>query len=108
MELIHEEIDIMVKHKMNDMQIKKAKEQLKGNYILGLESISSRMFGMGKSELMLSKIQEPKEILNKIDNITKEDIDEVIDCVFNKGIISGAAVGRNIDDVKFKNIVWRY
>lgn len=107
MELIHDEVESILKNKMTDLQIKKAKEQLKGNYILGLESVSSRMFGMGKSELMLSKVHEPKEILNKIDNITEKDINEVIEGVFSKGIISGAAVGRNVEEKRFKDIIWR-
>jgi predicted Zn-dependent peptidase len=105
--LIYEEIDSILKYKMTDIQIKKSKEQLKGNYILGLESISSRMFGMGKSELMLSKVFEPKEILNKIDSITTEDIHDVIENVFSKGVISAAAVGRNVDDKNLKKILWR-
>lgn len=105
--LIHEEIDNILKNKMNDTQIKKAKEQLKGNYILGLESISSRMFGMGKSELMLSRVFEPKEILNKIDSITTEDIYYVLENVFSKGVISAAVVGRNVDENNLKKIIWR-
>jgi predicted Zn-dependent peptidase len=106
-DIIYEEINNMIKHKMDDTQIKKAKEQLKGSYILGLESISSRMFGMGKSELMLNKVCEPKEILNKIDKITKDEIFEVIDTVFSKGIISASAVGRNIEEKNMKEILWR-
>jgi predicted Zn-dependent peptidase len=90
---------------MTDIEIKKAKEQLKGNYILGLESVSSRMFGIGKSELMLQKVHEPKEILNQIDNISKDDIFEVIEHVFGDGILSTAAVGRNIDEDRLKNLV---
>ncbi|MCX7904910.1 MAG: insulinase family protein, partial [Caloramator sp.] len=78
MHIITEEIVNLLKNKMNDTQILKAKEQLKGSYILGLESVSSRMFGIGKSELMLNKVYEPKEILKKIDSITKQDFDEVI------------------------------
>lgn len=102
---IKEEIGNILLSKMTDIEIKKAKEQLKGNYILGLESVSSRMFGIGKSELMLQRVQEPKEILTQIDNITKEDVFEVIDLIFGNGIQSTAAVGRNIDEDRFKNLM---
>lgn len=105
--LINEEIENIRINKMSSVQIKKAKEQLKGNYILGLESISSRMFGMGKSELMLGKVNEPREILDKIDSITDNDVSEVIDNIFGKGIITAAAVGRKINEKKFKEFVWR-
>lgn len=107
LDLIHSEINDMLNSKMDDNKIKKAKEQLKGNYILGLESISSRMFGIGKSELMLNKVVEPREILNKIDSITKEDVHNVIESVFSKGILSAAAVGKKINEDKFKSLIWR-
>lgn len=107
LKLINEEIHNINIKKMNSIQIRKAKEQLKGNYILGLESISSRMFGMGKSELMLGKVNEPREILNKIDDISDADVFDVIDNIFGKGIISAAAVGRNINDKEFNEFLWR-
>lgn len=103
--LIQTEIHNIIKNKMTDNEIKKAKEQLKGNYILGLESISSRMFGMGKSELLLENIFEPKEILNKIDSITRTDVFEMIDNIFNNGIYSAASVGRNITEDKLNKII---
>ena len=99
------EIQSILSNRMTDIEIKKAKEQLKGNYILGLESVSSRMFGIGKSELMLQKVNEPKEILTQIDNISKEDVFEVIDSIFGNGILSTAAVGRNINEDRFKNLI---
>jgi predicted Zn-dependent peptidase len=104
-DLIKHEIQSILSNKMTDIEIKKAKEQLKGNYILGLESVSSRMFGIGKSELMLQKVHEPKEILTQIDNISKEDVFEVIDSVFGNGILSTAAVGRNINEDRLKNLM---
>lgn len=105
--LIENEVQNFIKTKMNASEIKKAKEQLKGSYILGLESISSRMFSMGKSELMLGKIYEPKEILTKIDEITEKDVFEMIDFIFEEGIYSAACVGRNIDENRLKKAIWR-
>ncbi|EYE88188.1 zinc protease [Fervidicella metallireducens AeB] len=107
MELILEEFNNIIKFKMTDEEIKKAKEQLKGNYILGLESTSSRMFGLGKAELMLGEVHEPKEILDKIDQIKRDDIEEVIDLVFRDGILSAASVGRNINEDKLQSLIWR-
>lgn len=106
-DLVKDEIHSILVNKMTDIEIKKAKEQLKGSYILGLESVSSKMFGIGKSELMLQKVYEPKEILTQIDNITNEDFYEVIDLVFGNGILSTAAVGRNISEDRLKNLIGR-
>lgn len=92
--LIKEEIDNIKINGISETQLQKSKEQLKGNYILGLESTSNRMFGMGKSELLINKINEPREVLQKIDLINMEDISRIIDKTFNDGIISAAAVGK--------------
>jgi len=103
--LIKGELNELVEKKMTEEQIKKAKEQLKGNYILGLESISSRMFGIGKAELLQRVVHEPKEILDKIDEISPEDVYRVIDKVFSDGILSASGVGRSISEEKLRSIV---
>lgn len=105
--IINCEIQKLVDYGLNEEQIKKAREQLKGNYILGLESISSRMFSMGKSEIMLEKIEEPKDVLNRINSITKENINNVINTVFKSGVLSAAVVGKNASKQKIENLIWR-
>lgn len=92
--LIKEEIEEMKINGITEELLNKSKEQLKGNYILGLESTSNRMFGIGKSELLINKIYEPKEVLAKIDSINIDDANKVIKNVFGNGIISAAAVGK--------------
>lgn len=104
--LIKRELNELAQNKMTEEQIKKAKEQLKGNYILGLESVSSRMFGIGKAELLQRAVHEPKEILEKIDKITTKDVYRVIDRVFSEGILSASGVGRSISEKMLRAIVY--
>jgi len=92
--LINEEIENMKIKGIDEVQLNKSKEQLKGNYILGLESTSNRMFGIGKSELLIGKIYEPKDVLSKIDMINIDDANRIIKNVFGNGILSAAAVGK--------------
>jgi len=90
------EVNRLTKHGMQENDLIKSKEQLKGNYILGLDSTSSRMSSMGKSELLLGYINTPEEVLKKIDDINMASINEVIEKVFKIDKMSIAAVG-NID-----------
>jgi predicted Zn-dependent peptidase len=83
--LIYEEVRLLLKKGISAQELQKTKEQLKGNYILGLESTSSRMNSIGKSELMLGYINTPEEILNKIGAIDMEGVDNIIKSVFNLG-----------------------
>ncbi|WP_027307484.1 pitrilysin family protein [Caloramator sp. ALD01] len=103
---IKEEINNLCKLGIDKEQILKAKEQLKGNYILGLESVANRMFSMGKSLLLQNKVYEPSEVLSKIDKITEEDIRRIIDKIFSNGIKSAAIVGKNVEEEKYKKLIW--
>ncbi|MGH4138134.1 M16 family metallopeptidase [Clostridium sp.] len=91
---IKEEISKFAKSGIDNERLRKAKEQLKGSYILGLESTSSRMFSNGKSVMFLNKINTPKDVLRKIDEINMSRVKSVMEKTFKKGIINSAFVGK--------------
>ncbi|HPU41642.1 MAG TPA: pitrilysin family protein [Acetivibrio clariflavus] len=97
LKLVMEEIKILIKHGISEEELAKSKEQLKGSYILGLESTSSRMNSLGKSELMLGKVYTPEEVLKKIDEVNNEKVREIIEKVFQMEKMSIAVVG-NINE----------
>ena len=81
------------------------KEKIKANYILGLESTSSRMFANAKNMLLQNKIKTQEEVIKRINNINSDDINYVLDTCFKPGIISTAYVGQDIDFEKLNYIV---
>lgn len=105
LKLVMEEIRILAKHGISQDELSKSKEQLKGNYILGLESTSSRMNSLGKSELMLGIINSPEEVLNKIDAVSNEKVNEVIQKVFQVEKISLSAVGNIKSDIDLRKYI---
>lgn len=102
---IKEEVDRFAMQDLTDEKLYKAKEQLKGSYILGLESTSSRMFNNGKSILFMNKLLSPEDTLNKIDEVNKERIFNTMGKTFKKGIQNSAYVGDNIDIDNLKTVV---
>lgn len=104
-EAILEELKKFSDRGAQDIKLDIAKEQLKGTYILGSESISSRMFSNGKSVLILNKVKTPEDIINEIDDITKEDIEAVINKTFKKGVYNSAFVGNGIDMNKINELI---
>lgn len=104
-EITSQEIRNLIKTGISEEELYKSKEQLKGNYILGLESTSSRMNSIGKSELMLGHIHTPEEILQEIDEIHMARVNEVIEQVFNSKKMSFAAVGNIKKDFDIKKIL---
>ncbi|MDD2401810.1 MAG: pitrilysin family protein [Clostridia bacterium] len=72
--LILKEINDIKKNGITEKELTRAKEQIKGNMFLGLESVSSRMTRLGRNELCLNRIIPPSEVIDKIFAVTLEDI----------------------------------
>ncbi len=76
-DLINKEIVNIKKSALKESEIKRAKENIKGNIVLNVEDISSRMFRLGKSLLMDKKVLTIDTILKKIDSVESKKINEM-------------------------------
>ena len=80
--LIHKELKILRTKKLGVLQLNRAKEQLKGQFALGLDSNSGLMLGLGKSLLLFNQIDTIQEIYDGIDKLTAEDLLEIANIYF--------------------------
>ncbi len=103
-QLIKVELNTLKDTGLTAEELHKAKEQLKGNYILGLESTSSRMTSIGKSELLQQRILSPKEILQLIDDIQLTDVASVVDKVINMDRIAATIVSKKDQRKVFEGV----
>ncbi len=94
LELIFEEMRKIVKAGVTKEEFDRAREQLKGNYILGLESASSRMNAIGKSMALLNTITTAEENIEKIERVSIDDVQAVLPFVFNREKVSVSAAGK--------------
>ncbi|MGI6752340.1 MAG: M16 family metallopeptidase [Anaerovoracaceae bacterium] len=74
MNAIKGELEALKRGGVTADELHKVKEQMKSSFIFGQESVNSRMFSIGRSELLLSRIRSPQETLEKIDAVTMDDI----------------------------------
>jgi len=79
MSLISQEVKGMFTDKITKQQLAKAKEQLKSNFLLSLESAASRMNSIGRTMLMLNRTITPDELVAKIDAINMDAFYNVCD-----------------------------
>jgi len=105
---IDDEIKNIKENLISREELEKSKEQLKGNYVLGMENTFNRMYEIGKSLLIFNRVFTQEEILNKIDSVDMEDITEVINIIFNREKFNIAYVGKveNINDDRIKEILF--
>lgn len=98
------EIKKLYTDKITEDRLDRTKEQLKSNYVLSLESTTSRMNAIGRSQLMLGRIQTPEEILEKIDNVTLDTVYELAKRTFDFDKMSICAVG-NVSGLDFTEML---
>lgn len=98
-EIILDEIKDLKINYLTQKEISESKEQLKGSYILGLESTSSRMMSIGKSMLLHREVRNTDEILKLIDEIDNDTINRVIDKVFNMDKLGVCIIGKNVENI---------
>ncbi len=67
---------------VTDRELQAAKGHLTGSMALGLESSSSRMHRLGRSELTLGEIPTLDELVDSVNAVTPADVSRVIDRVF--------------------------
>jgi predicted Zn-dependent peptidase len=93
-ELIDTELNTLLKNGFDTEEFEKARRQLKGSYLLGMESTSGRMASMGKSELLLGRIQTPDEILFRINGLDKSNAEQIMRQYIHPDQKSVVLVGR--------------
>ena len=67
---------------------KKAKEYIKGNIILSLESTTSRMFRMANSELYYNRLVTIDELTKMIDSVTPKEIIEIANEILEENYLT--------------------
>ena len=70
---LQEQMQLFLKDGMTDKEFRSAKAQLRGGFLLGLESSSGRMQSLGRGMLLFNKTRTPEEVIAKIDAVTMED-----------------------------------
>ena len=99
-DLIIEEIKNIRKNYVTEEELRESKEQLKGNYILSLESINSKMLSHGESMLLNNKVKSEEEIIEHINSIDMEQVKAIINKVFNIENLAVCIVGKNVENVQ--------
>lgn len=102
--IIKDEIIRFREELIGKSELVKLKEQLKSNYILGMESTFNRMLEIGKSELLANDILTPEDVLKRIDKVSLDDIKRVTEKIFDRKKFNIAYVGNisNIEDINIK------
>ncbi len=71
---IRAELERLLRDGITEKEYHDAKQQLRGGYLLGLESPGGRMQAMGRSLLLLDKAVTPEETVRRIEAVTFDSV----------------------------------
>lgn len=95
---MQKEIAKLLRGGITEKEYAQSRQQLKGNYILGLESVSGRMQSLGRSQLLLSRVNTPADVIGKIEAVSKADVLRVAEALFSAKP-SAAVVGPGAESI---------
>jgi len=93
LKIIRREMKKLAEDSLKSKELRSAKEQLKGNLLLSLESTDSRMGRLAKSEIYFHRFISTEEIIEGIESVSAEEVAELAQQVFQRNSQSLTVLG---------------
>lgn len=97
--LILAEFSSLKQSPLEHEEIKRAKDQLKGNILLGLESSNARMANIARQEMYFHSFVSSDEVIRRIEAVSSEEVQQLAASLFHGERIAITLLGR-LDGVK--------
>jgi predicted Zn-dependent peptidase len=81
-------------------ELTSAKEQIKGQFLLSLESAENHMTRLAKNELYFQRLMPIEEILDRVDQVSGDDVHRLANIIFQDEFLTLQMVGR-LDEKDF-------
>jgi predicted Zn-dependent peptidase len=88
-------------HSVAEDELKRAKDQLKGNIVLGLESSSSRMSNLARQQMYFNRFFSVDDVTAEIDRVTREDLQSLAQTLFQPESVALTLLG-NLGPLKLE------
>jgi len=83
-------------------ELRRAKDHLKGNLMMSLESSSARMSNMARQEMYFGKFLSMDDVLERVENVTRDDMSRLAQDVFHPNGVAVTLLG----NLPGKPILW--
>jgi predicted Zn-dependent peptidase len=93
LELTLVELRRLKEHGVTDTELKRAKDQMKSNIVLGLESSSSRMSNLARQQMYFGRFYSVDEIVAQIDRVAPDEVQELAQQLFQPDLIALTLLG---------------
>jgi predicted Zn-dependent peptidase len=91
--LVLEELRHLKDAAVPDAELKRAKDQLKSNIVLGLESSSSRMANLARQEMYFGRFFSVDDIIAEVEAVTAADVQSLAQQLFHPDAVALTVLG---------------
>jgi len=105
---ILDEFKKLKEEKIGDKELKKAKEYLKGSFLLSMDDCENVASWLGEQALFDKKIKTPEEKIKEIEKVTPEQIQKLSQKLFVKEKLNLALIGPFKDKKPFDDILNKF
>ncbi|MDP2858784.1 MAG: pitrilysin family protein [Bacillota bacterium] len=105
LEVIGQQLRLMATEGVSEVELERAKAQLKSGMTMSLESTSSRMNRIGRSQLLLGRIISLDEVLRRVQAVTVEDIRRLAAAFCDPGKLTLVAIGPGLERLGLRGVV---
>ncbi|MDR2356714.1 MAG: insulinase family protein [Oscillospiraceae bacterium] len=103
--LIADELGKLVSRGVTDDELSRAREQVRTNILLGLESTVTRMNRLARGELYFGRVQEADEVVAAYEAVTAGDVRELAAEIFDSSLMSLSAAGKVGDGEHYADLL---
>lgn len=103
--LIMDEVRRFIDGGVTDEELSRAREQVKANVLMSLESTGARMNRLGKGELFTGGAAETDYVIGRYDSVTPETIKAMSEKYLDLSSVSLSAVGRVSGEEEYRSYI---
>lgn len=103
--LIMEEISSLKKTGVTREELNRAKEQIRGNLLLGMENTANRMMRLGKTETCYGRVITVEEALARLAEVTEDRVRALAERLFRPEAFALTAIGPLKRGIALKSII---
>jgi predicted Zn-dependent peptidase len=100
MKVVSEELAKLREEPATEVELVRARENVKARIVLGMESTGARMHRLGGSLLFDLPLLETDEVMERIDAVTLDDLRGLVDELWAPGGLSAAGIGPDEDSFR--------
>lgn len=101
-ELILKQLAFLKNEGVTEKELKRTKDQIRGNLLLNQENVSHRMSRLGKTELSFGRVITTEEVIENLNKVTTEDVQRVAKNLFSAQRLCLTTLGPPLEELDLK------